>query len=176
MMIRHEALAYQHLSCPLLNHCVVVALILRVQPPPSPPSSETWPPTTAGNLCDSALRQRASPLSEKSAPTSRQLKLPQDALSYLIDRLEKDPDSALITPDDIARLRTTYKALLSAAYYSLYMAAELSATSEDSCWIGSGLARSGGHASAFKERDWANGRVYYEGKSFCQKEWTTIAW
>ncbi|KAF9943964.1 hypothetical protein BGZ70_005209 [Mortierella alpina] len=42
------------------------------------------------------------------------------------------------------------------------MAANLSATSEDSCWIGSGLARTGAQTSAFKERDWANGRVYYE--------------
>ncbi|KAF9979759.1 hypothetical protein BGZ75_009253, partial [Mortierella antarctica] len=103
-------------------------------------------------------------MSEKSAPTLRQLKLPQDALVYLIDRLERDPDGVLITPDDIAGLRTSYKALLSAAYYSLYRAASLSVTSEDSCWIGSGLARTtGGQTSAFKERDWANGRVYYEG-------------
>ncbi|CAO3573218.1 unnamed protein product [Mortierella alpina] len=101
-------------------------------------------------------------MSEESAPTIRQLRLPRDALANLIDRLERDPYNALITPDDIAGLRTSYKALLSAAYYSLYMAANLSVKSEDSCWMGSGLARPGGQTSAFKERDWANGRVYYE--------------
>ncbi|KAG9324502.1 hypothetical protein KVV02_006096 [Mortierella alpina] len=142
-----------------------VALISRIQSSPSPPSSRAWPPTAAAeNVYDDRNPRQSGPaMSEKSAPTLRQLKLPQDALVYLIDRLERDPDGVLITPDDIAGLRTSYKALLSAAYYSLYMATSLSATSEDSCWIGSGLARTtGGQTSAFKERDWANGRVYYE--------------
>ncbi|KAF8926199.1 hypothetical protein BGZ58_000104, partial [Dissophora ornata] len=40
----------------------------------------------------------------------------------------------------------------------------MSCVSEESSWVGSGLAKSGGstNRSSFVERDWANGRLYYE--------------
>lgn len=46
------------------------------------------------------------------------------------------------------------------------MASKLSCCSEESCWIGSGLSRTGAGSirNTFTEQDWARGRLFYEGK------------
>ncbi|KAF9917065.1 hypothetical protein BX616_002044 [Lobosporangium transversale] len=113
-------------------------------------------------------------MSSKSVSTSvMPLWLLQDAFADLTVQLERDPELIhMITAEDLAQLKTCYQALLTAAYYSLYMATKMSCSSEESSWIGAGLGaiRTGTGAGAgvgtrnntFIERNWANGRLYYE--------------
>ncbi|ORY89202.1 hypothetical protein BCR41DRAFT_402730 [Lobosporangium transversale] len=77
-------------------------------------------------------------MSSKSVSTSvMPLWLLQDAFADLTVQLERDPELIhMITAEDLAQLKTCYQALLTAAYYSLYMATKMSCSSEESSWIG----------------------------------------
>ncbi|KAG0323887.1 hypothetical protein BGZ99_002384 [Dissophora globulifera] len=89
----------------------------------------------------------------------------------------------MVTPESyLGRLKVCSQAFLTAAYHCLFMATKTSCGAEESSWIGSGagFAKGGGgvsssgtttaagalslsnHRSSFLERDWANGRLYYE--------------
>ncbi|KAG0365839.1 hypothetical protein BGZ54_006148 [Gamsiella multidivaricata] len=123
---------------------------------PSPISS---PSLTAISTTEPPITSIAS---DRSSAAPKQIQLTQDALSDLSNVLEKDSDSTLITADELRRLKTCSHALLTAAYQCLYMATKTSCMSEESSWIGSGMARTGTNRSTFLERDWTNGRLYYE--------------
>jgi len=85
-----------------------------------------------------------------------------------------------LSPQDLARLKACCQSLFSASYHCLYAAGMSSILSEESSWIGSsahpmtnkassssiGVTTSTtGTRNSFMERDRANGRLYYEGKS-----------
>ncbi|KAF9081605.1 hypothetical protein BGX23_000697 [Mortierella sp. AD031] len=112
-----------------------------------------------------------------------QFQLALDALSYLVTQLERDnsdpsPNATSstttttttetgtatgpMTTDDLAKLKTCAQAFLTAAYHCLFLATKMSCTSEESCWIGSGISRAGNVRNTFMEQDWARGRLYYE--------------
>ncbi|KAF9900593.1 hypothetical protein EC991_007144 [Linnemannia zychae] len=42
------------------------------------------------------------------------------------------------------------------------MAAKISCSSEEGCWIGSGISRAGSARDIFMEQDWARERLYYD--------------
>ncbi|KAG0267334.1 hypothetical protein BG011_006751, partial [Mortierella polycephala] len=164
---KHQKRGKKMLSIMAVGVTYVAALVMRMQPTsmlPSPslhfPLASTSHQPASKNVPDQLLTVST----EKQPVVPIQFQLALDALSYLFNDLEKDNGNNLvfITLKDIAYLRTCVQALLAASYHCIYMAARISYTSDESCWIGWGVSRTEGDRNASVERDWAQGRQYYE--------------